>query len=135
MPTTTGLDVMVVLDHSGARIFQEGHEDSQPIHVVPLDPHGHDQQVHNSKGDSGGNQGPHRKLFYEALVKQLKSAKRVFLVGDGQGSSSEIEQFVAEVKEHHSHDLGLRIAGTGVVDISHMTDGDFRAKARELFAP
>ncbi len=122
-------DVMVVLDHSGARIFQTGKEEA---HIVPLDPSGHDQQVHNPKGDSGGKQGPLRKLFHEALAARLRTADRILLIGDGQGASNEVDHFVTELKEHHHKDLAARIVGTEVADISHLTDGELASKCREF---
>ncbi len=126
-----GNDAMVVLDHSGAKIYRAGEETA---HLVPLDPSGHDQQVHNPKGDSGGKQGPLRKLFHEALAEKLQGLNRILLVGDGQGASSEVDHFMNELKEHHHEKLAERIVGTEVADISHMTEGDFAARAREFFA-
>ncbi len=126
-------DVLVVLDHSGARIFRAGEELASATHVIPLDPTGHDQQVHNPKGDSGGKQGPYRKLFHEALAAKLQLEERILLIGDGQGASSEVEHFITELKEHHHEKLASHIVGTEVADISHMTDGDFVAKARAFF--
>ena len=132
--TSATADVMVVLDHSGARLFHAGSEGSQPEHVVPLDPSGHDQQVHNPKGDSGGKQGPLRKLFHEALAKKLEGADRILLIGDGHGASSEVDHFVAELQHHHHESLAKRVVETEVADISHMTPGDFRAKAHSFFS-
>jgi hypothetical protein len=99
---------------------------------VPLDPSGHDQQVHNPDGDSGGKQGPFRKLFYEALAQRLEGADRILLVGDGQGASSETDHFVAELQKHH-HALAERVVGSEVANISHMTEADLMAKARKFF--
>jgi len=127
-------DVLVVLDHSGARIFRIDAGQLKPEHIVPLDPAGHDQQVHNPQGDSGGKQGPHRKAFYEVLAKDLEQASRILMIGDGHGASSEVERFKTELSEAHHKDLLGRIAGTEVADISHMTEGDFYAKGRTCFS-
>jgi hypothetical protein len=101
--------------------------------VVPLDPSGHDQQVHNPIGDSGGKQGPLRKLFHEALAHKLEYADRILLMGDGTGASSEMSHFVAELLNHHHKELAERIVDSQVCDISHMTEHDFAAKAKEFF--
>ncbi|AIE85837.1 hypothetical protein [Fimbriimonas ginsengisoli] len=130
---TLARDVLVVLDHSGARIFRADAEEAIPEHVVPLDPQGHDQQVHNPKGDSGGQQGPHRKQFYEALAKKLEGADRILLMGDGQGASSEMDRFVAELHENRNEALAERISASEVANISHMTDGEFAARAKSFF--
>jgi hypothetical protein len=132
--TPASKDVVVILDHSGARIFHAGSEGSEPEHVVPLDPLGHDQQVHNPNGDSGGKQGPLRKTFYEALAKKLEESDRILLIGDGKGASSEVDHFVAELQHHHHDGLAKRVVGTEVANISHMTAGDYRAKAHGFFS-
>jgi hypothetical protein len=127
-------DLVVVLDHSGARIYRVDEAESLPEHIRPVDPRGQDQHVHNPKGDSGGKQGPYRKLFYEDLVKHLDGADRILLVGDGQGASSEVEHFLHELEERHHRDLAQRIVGTVTADISHTTDGEFKAMAREFLS-
>jgi hypothetical protein len=127
-------DVLVVLQHSGARIFKVNSPSTEPEHIVPIDPRGHDQQVHNPKGDSGGKEGPYRNLFYEALVKHLADADRIYFLGDGQGASNEFEHFFTELREHHHDVLAGRIFGSDIVDISHMTDGELLAKSREFFS-
>jgi hypothetical protein len=126
-------DVAVVLDHSGARIYLIDDENSTPVHVKPLDPSGHDQQVHNPQGDSGGKQGPHRRLFYEALANHLEEAGRILLIGDGHGASSEREKFLKELDENHHTDLASRIVGSETVNLSHMTDAQLIATGRTFF--
>jgi hypothetical protein len=123
---------MVLLEHSGARIFRENAEDATPEHIKPIDNLGHDHQVHNPLGDSGGKQGPLRHLFYETLAKRLDGAGRILLVGDGQGASSEVEHFLAEIKKHH-HLIAERVVGSEVANITHMTEHDLAAKARKFF--
>ncbi len=127
-------DVVVVLDHKGAHIYQAAGEDSGAIHLVPEDPSGHDQQVHNPMGDSGGKQGPTRKLFYESVAQQLADADHILMVGDGEGASSEVEHFVTGLMTHHHKDIGERIIGCEVVDLHHLSEADLLAKSRELFA-
>jgi hypothetical protein len=126
-------DVIVVLDHAGARIYEARAEASQPVHMEPIDPKGHDQHVHNPKGDSGGEQGPHRKLFYEGLAKKLEDAEHILMVGDGQGASSEIDRFLEELGHYHQHDLAGRIVGKETMDLHHMTEAEMLAKARKFF--
>ncbi len=132
-PLDARRDVLVVLDHAGARIYRAGAEGSEPEMLVPLDPSGHDQQVHNPMGDSGGKQGPLRKLFHEALAAKLESAGRILLMGDGTGASSEMDHFTTELMSHHHKDLASRIVDKQICDISHMTEHDFAAKAKEFF--
>ena len=125
-------DVLVLLDHSGARIFSLNGDATEPQHVVPLDPLGHDKQVHNPKGDSGGQQGPLRHLFYESLVKHLAAAGRILFLGDARGASSEIDHFFVELELHH-HEISSRIVFAEAVDTGHMTYRQLLAHARKVF--
>lgn len=125
-------DLIVVLDHHGARIYHTAPDASAPIHVEPLDPSGHDKHVHNPRGDSGGQQGPHRKQFYENLGSKLRGADRILMIGDGHGASNEIDRFVAELAQHHP-DLGSRIIGKESMDLHHMSEGELLAKGRAFF--
>jgi len=127
------LDVLLVIDHSGAQIYRAGSETSGPEHVIPLDPSGHDQQVHNPIGDSGGKQGPLRKMFYEALAKKLEAADRILILGDGEGASCEMDHFVNELNENHHKELAARVVGMEKANLSHMTEHDFAARAKEFF--
>ena len=130
--TSTSQDLVVVIDHAGAKIYRAGAEDKSPIHIEPLDPSGHDRQVHNPQGDSGGKQGPLRKLFYEAVAAKLEGADRILMVGDGHGASSEIAHLIETLKERHP-DLHEKIIGEETMDLSHMTEPEIHAKALEVF--
>ncbi len=125
-------DLIVVIDHAGARIYRHGAEDKQPIHIEPIDPSGHDQQVHNSMGRSGKSEGPYRTQFYENVISKLEGADRILMVGDGHGSSSEIEHLVELMKERHP-DLIKKIIGEETMDLSHTTEPEIHAKALEVF--
>jgi hypothetical protein len=126
-------DLIVVLDHSGARLFHAGTDAPEPAHVEPHDPTGHDQQVHKPKGDDDRHGGPHRKQFYEAVAKRLKGAERILMIGDGRGASNEIAHFLTEMETHHQ-ELAGRVIGNEILDLHHMSDGEMLAKANDLFA-
>jgi hypothetical protein len=123
-------DIIVVIDSSEARLFRSDADVQEPIHVEPIDPHGHDRQVHNPTGDSGGQQDSHRKQFYENLAKKLMSADRIVVVGDGHGASCEADAFMSELESLH-HDLAERVVAQVRMDVSHVTDPELLAKARE----
>lgn len=127
-------DMIVVLDHAGARIYRANVHDLQPVHVEPVDPHNHDHQVHNPLGDSGGQQGNHRKQFYENVVEKLLRADRILMVGDGHGASSEVDRFLTELEESNHKDLAQRVVMNESLDLHHMTEPELLAKARKFFA-
>ncbi len=129
----TGNNAIVVVDHKGARIFSAGDLSVEPILIEPEDPSGHDQQVHNPIGDSGGKQGPTRKLFYEAIANNLSGVDQILLVGNGHGASSEVEHLVAFLKSHHHENIEERIIGLEVLDLHHLTEPELLAKVNSLF--
>jgi hypothetical protein len=126
-------DAVVVIDHSGARIYFSNEIGVAPVIVKPIDPSGHDQQVHNPQGDSGGRQGSHRKMFFEEISGHLKGTGQIFIVSDGKGASSQGEQILAEFIAHHP-ELRARVAGEESIDLHHLTEPQMLAKVRDLFA-
>lgn len=70
---------------------------------------------------------------YEAVAKTLEGAKTILLFGSGTGSSSAMEQLLAELKRRHPR-LVARVAGCVVVDEQHVTENQLLAKARDFFA-
>ena len=71
--------------------------------------------------------------FFEPLAKALQSAGPILVLGNGTGTSSEMDQFIAWSKVHHP-ELSKRIVGSAVVDEGHPTEEQLLAKAREFYA-
>jgi len=134
-PVAEGVHLLVVIDHREARIYRAELHGSVPQRVMPYNPGGFGRHLHYVQDDcnSTGQRKPERKSFYEAVAKTLRGAEKILLFGSGTGSSSAMEQLLAELKHHHA-DLAKRIVGTVVVDESHLTEDQLLAKAREFYA-
>ncbi len=124
-------DILIVIDHSEARIFRLEMKDELPEKVVPHDPHGLGKHVHNIHTDISIHQKANRKSFYEGIAKTVEGADRILVFGDGVGSSSEMTLFVEELQHHHPKTAAL-ILGTSTVDLHHQSDGQLLAKARQF---
>jgi hypothetical protein len=128
-----GAHLLVVIDHREARIYRADVHGSVPQRITPYDPPGFGRYLHYVQDDSHGQRKPVRKSFYEAVAKTLQGAESILLFGSGTGSSSAMDQLLAELKRRHSQ-IAERIAGCVVVDEQHLTENQLLAKARELYA-
>jgi hypothetical protein len=129
----TASHLLVVLDHHEAKVFSNEVHGSVPARLAPYDPHGFGKHLHSAHEWTDGKRQPERKQFYEAIAKTLRGAEQVLLFGSGTGRSSAMDQLVADLKEHHK-DVAEKIIGAVVIDISHTTDAQLLAKAREFYA-
>jgi hypothetical protein len=113
------LDVLVVIDHAGARLYPILPE-SQTMAVEETRHllHEHiDRKRHDADRDEDY---PADTRFFEAVAEALPARGRIVLVSEGKGQSNEAGHFVAYLNRHH-HLLSARIADTLVADISHTT--------------
>jgi hypothetical protein len=131
--TTAGAHLVVVIDHREARIYRADVHGSLPQRITPYDPHGFGRYLHFVQDESHGQRKPERKSYYEAVAKTLQGAESILLFGSGTGSSSAMDQLLAELKRRHRQ-IAERIAGCIVVDEQHLTENQLLAKAREFYA-
>jgi hypothetical protein len=124
---------LVVIDHHVARVFHSQMQGSIPEQILPHEPDDYFRHVHNSKDFARGQEKPDPNSFFEPVAGALKGADKILIFGTGKGSGSEMDQFVAWLRQHH-HDLAARIVGTMVVDESHLTQDQLLAKARECYS-
>ena len=129
----TGTHLLVVIDHREARIFSTEMSGAVPLRIKPYDPFGFGRYLHYVQNDANGQRKPEQKSFYESVAKTLRSAEQILLFGTGTGSSSAMEQLVADLKKNHP-DIAKRIVGSAAVDEHHLTDDQLLATAREMFA-
>jgi hypothetical protein len=128
-----GKHLLVVLDHRQALIYRTEVHGSVPQQITPYDPHGVERYLHYVGDDSNGQRKPDLKSFYEAIAKTLQGAEQILVFGSGTGSSSAMDQLVAELKRHH-HQIAERIVGCIVVDEAHRSENQLLAQARGFYA-
>lgn len=133
-PAEAGTHLLVVIDHREARIYRTELNGSVPQRIVPYDPFGYGRDLHYNQDDANGQRKPEQRSFYEAVAKTLQGARQILMFGTGTGSSSAMEQLLANLKKHH-HEVADRVIGSIAVDEHHLTEAQLLAKARELFVP
>jgi len=129
-PTEDGTHLLVVIDHREARIYKTELRDSVPVSIMPHDPDGTRQHLHNLHDDENGQ--PELKSFYELIANSLEDAKQILIFGSATGASSGMEYLFAYLKEHHS-DIAMRVVGAIAVDEQHMTEEQLLAQARAFY--
>lgn len=131
LPVAPGLDLLVVIDHHEAKVYQTETPGSMPQQLTPYDPHGYGRHLRSDTEATDGKRKPERKSYYEAIAKTLHGADRILLFGHGTGESSAMVQLLADLKHNHA-DVAKCVAGSITVD-GHQTEGELLAQAREFF--
>ena len=128
----SGKNLLVVIDHREARIFESEISDSAPIKLTPYDPHGFGRHVHNIHDHAKGQHHPVPKSFFEGVAKHLKGVDHVLVLGVGSGGGSAMNELMAELWENHK-DLFEHVIGSEAVDEQHLTENQLLAKARDFY--
>jgi hypothetical protein len=124
---------LLVIDHHEARIFRSEMHGALPEQILPHEPDDYFRHAPNSKEFSRGQEKPDPNSFFVPVAKALQVTGQILIFGTGTGMSSEMDQFMAWVKQHHP-EVAKRIIGSLVVDEHHLTVGQLLAKAREFYA-
>ncbi len=123
---------LLVIDHHQARLFRSQAPGSIATVIVPQ-PRGDDHRP--SRGGQAPDRGREKSdagHFFGAVAEALHGAGKILVFGCGNGKGSEMEQFIAWLKEHHP-ELARRLAGSMTVDEHHLTDAQLLARARDYF--
>jgi hypothetical protein len=132
--STEDKHLLVLIDHREAKIYQLDPRDSMPERIEPYDPDGLHRHLHYVEGESAGQRQPELKSFYEAVAQTLRGAEQITIFGSSTGTSSAMEQLVADLKHNHP-DIARKVVGTIVVNEHHITENQLLAQARELYTP
>ena len=124
---------LLVIDHDEARIFRSEIHGAVPQKLHPLEPEALFRQAHDGKDFSRGKDKPDPNSFFKPLAKALQAAGQILIFGTGTGKSSEMDQFITWLKQHHP-ELAARIVGSLVVDERHLSEDQLLAKARQFYA-
>jgi hypothetical protein len=124
---------LVFIDHHEARLYRSERHGAKPEQILPHEPEDFFRHAPNSKEFSRGQEKPDPNSFFEPVAKALQGAAKILLMGNGKGTSSEMEQFAAWLTRHHP-ELAARVIGSMAVDQHHLTEAQLLAKAREFYA-
>jgi stalled ribosome rescue protein Dom34 len=115
--------VIVWIDHTEAKIFGVGREDSD--HQV-VGTHSHQRHLHHKANSGDSGHVPIDKEFFHRVAKSLLSAGSLLVVGPASAKT----ELVAFLKEHYPQ-VAKHIAAVETVD--HPSDGALVALARKFF--
>jgi hypothetical protein len=134
-PATNGTEAhwLLMIDHREARIYRTAAPGAVPQVIRPHVREDFFRHAHNSQDFSRGQEKPDPNSYFEPVAGVLNGAHKILIFGTGTGTSSEMDQFVAWLRQHHP-ELATRIVGTEVVDEHHLTEAELLAKAREFYA-
>lgn len=134
-PETKGKEAhwFVMIDHREARVFHSELHGAIPQQILPHEPDDYFRHTHHSKDFSRGQEKPDPNSFFEPVAKALQATGPILIFGTGTGTGSEMDQFIAWLKQHRP-ELAKRIVGSVVVDEHHLTEAQLLAKARKFYA-
>jgi hypothetical protein len=123
---------LVVISHHDARIFRSAIRGTVAEQIRPQTDHAINHP-HSFSGFLRGQEKPAPQTFFKPVADALKDAGQILIFGSGTGTASEMDQFVAWLKDHRP-ELARRITGALIIDEHHLTDAQLLAKARDFHA-
>jgi hypothetical protein len=130
-PPPAPVDVVVVMDHHEAKLYQILlSSDQHPQTVRPYDPHHFLHHLHHRDELRERGQRPAEDLtFYDRIAEALRETGRIILLCHGKGVGNAGDFFTERLKKHHS-DIYARVVLQARVDTSAMTEPQILAYAR-----
>jgi hypothetical protein len=130
--STASQRAVVVIDHHGARIYQDrgGSRPEDGVTVSPYDPHGfHRHLIHRKEAHYQGERVPEETSFYAEVARALAPARDIVLIGHGTGKSNAAEVLGEYLKAHHPETF-RKVSATEVADLSAISEPEIEVLAR-----
>jgi hypothetical protein len=127
----THRNVVIVIDHAGARVFlleREAGATPQELHHVL---HHADRSQHDA---DRAERYPADTRFFDAIAAAVAGNGRVVVIGHGKGQSNEADHLMAHLGKHHTG-VQARVAGLLSADLPHSTVPQLLALARHALWP
>ncbi len=131
--SATRTHILLVMDHSEARVYRTELKGTVPDLITPYNPEGHSSHVHSSHDYSGPEERPNSDAYYRDIAKSLKHAEKILIFGSGTGSSAAMSIFV-EWLWRHNKKIAENIIASVTIDQGHMSEGQLLAEARDIYA-
>ena len=129
-------DLMIVIDHHDARIFNvvAPASDESKRDIRPYDPHHFLHHLtHKDQARERGQRAHEEATFYERIAQAAVNAQRIVIVGRGTGKSDAAYHLVIYLHEHHA-EMAQKILFELTADLSHITEPELLAMGREALA-
>jgi hypothetical protein len=132
-PDPAAPSLLIVVDHHGARIFHVDLTSEDPSeHVIrPYDPHHFLHHLaHKDQSRERGQRAPEAPEYYERVAEAAARGGKIVVAGHGAGKSNAAHHLTDYLRSHH-RETYQRIVREIVADLSHITDPQLLALARE----
>jgi hypothetical protein len=132
-PVPAAPDLMIVVDHHGAKIFQvDVASDASSEHVIrPYDPHNFLHHLtHKDQSRERGQRAPEEPAYYEKIADAAALGGKIVVVGHGTGNSNAAHYLSDYLRSHHSETYKRVVAET-VCDLSAITTPQLLEIARK----
>jgi hypothetical protein len=134
LPVPAAPDLMIVVDHHGAKIFQiDLASDEASEHVIrPYDPHNFLHHLaHKDQSRERGQRAPEEPSYYEKIAEAVALGGRIVVVGHAIGNSNAADHLVEFLKAHH-HETYYRVVREISADLSAITPPQLLELARQV---
>ena len=133
MAAAERIDVVVLIDHHGAKIYRVDLASNQRgDEVRPYDPHHFLHHLHHRDELRERGQRPAEDLtFYDKIAEALRETDRIVVLSHGTGESNAAVILSERLKQHHP-DVYARIVRQADVNTSAMTEPEIIAYARNV---
>jgi hypothetical protein len=135
-PNGLAPDLLMVVDHHGARIFRVdvASADAAEHTIRPYDPHHFLHHLtHKDQSREQGQRTPEEPAFYEKIADAAALGGRLVIAGHGTGKSNAAHYLVDYLRKHHVETY-QRVIGEIDTDLSSMTDHQLLGLARETLS-
>jgi hypothetical protein len=115
-------DVMIVVDHAGARLYAL-HAESRSMAKAAAEQTHHLRHQHIDGREHDADREEHYPAdthFFAGIAAAVPTGGRIVVVGHGKGQSNEAAHLIAYLGLHH-RDIQGRIVGNIVADLGHLT--------------
>ncbi|MDQ6614661.1 MAG: hypothetical protein M3083_07935 [Actinomycetota bacterium] len=127
----TGRDLLVVVDHRSATVYEFEPPAAEVATVAPYDPQGRLRHLHHVEGNYQGQRTPEVAAYYRAVAEALRGARTIVIFGHGDGHSDAAQLLRGRLVEQMSAPPS-RVIIEVRVDVKSFTEAQLLAAARQV---
>jgi len=128
-------DLMIVVDHAGARLYQLGHEGADARTGAPHEMHHLLHYIDRKEHDADREETyPADTAFFDSIANAAAGDGRIVVIGHGKGQSNEADHLIAYLSDHRPA-VHARIARELVADLPKQTAPQLAELARHALHP
>ncbi len=130
-PQSTTQDLVIVIDHAGARVFPVGRE----VGPAPQELHHLKHHIDRTQRDAVRAEAyPADTHFFDSVAEAVAGSGRLVVISHGKGQSNEAGHLSAYLGKHHAG-VQARVEANLTADLPHSTVPQLLALARHTLWP